>query len=340
MSKKSSKISNSSKSSISRKKTRTSSKAKTSSKKKTITSSKGKKSLKNNSTNNNNNNNSNSNNSLKDKTNNKNSSDNSKVYMVSEDKEDKKYIDKPLTIGKVKADTSSKFIPPYKIINGPAFATVEMNLKKGQGIVTQSGGMHYMDSHIKTTTKSHGGIFKGLFRAIFTTSSMFMTTYSGTDNLTNKIMFGSFLPGDIFPVYLKPNEKIMLSPFSLVCYTTNLDIKSKRRLRGLFVSEGIYQTEMINDSKDTGVVWLSSYGGYYKKTLKEGESFKLDNGLFLCAPSHVKYGISVVGGIKSSLLSGEGLLMHFKGPCTVYCQGRSIPKLEDYITSIAKKIKR
>ena len=260
-----------------------------------------------------------------------------KVYMVTEDKEDKKYIDKPVTIGKPIKETASKFIPTYKIINGPAFASIEMNLKKDQGIIAQAGCMHYMDSHLKTTTKSHGGIFKGIFRAIFTTSSMFMTTYSGTYNFKNNILFGSFLPGDVLPVYLKPKEKIMLSPMSLVCYTPNLDIKSKRRLRGIFVKEGIYQTEMINDSEDTGVVWLSSYGGYYKKTLKEGESFKLDNGLFLCAPSHIKYGISFIGGVKSSLLSGEGMLMNFKGPCSIYCQGRSIPKLHDYIKIISKK---
>ena len=75
---------------------------------------------------------------------------------------------------------------------------------------------------------------------------MFMTTYSGTSNTDNEISFNSQLPGDILPVEIRPSEKIIISPYSLVCFTDNLTINSKRRLRGLLTQEGIYQTELEN----------------------------------------------------------------------------------------------
>ena len=227
--------------------------------------------------------------------------------------------------------SNNKYIPSYDIINGPAFGSVVMNLEKDQIVVTQYGCMSYMDGHIATKTESRGGILKGLKRMFLTSSSMFMTHYKGTQQKKNKITFAGALPGDILPLRIRPNEKVVISPMSLICFTDNLIIESKRRLRGLLTSEGIYQTEFINKSSSDGMVWLSAYGGYNKIILKEGESIKLDNGLFLCSQTKVKYSISMLGGIKTSFLSGEGLLMHFQGPCELYMQGRSIHSLLGFV---------
>ena len=49
-----------------------------------------------------------------------------------------------------------------------------------------------------------------------------------------------------------------------------------------------------------------------KIILKEGESMKLDNGLFLCSQTKVKYSISMLGGIKTSFLSAKDYLCTFK----------------------------
>ena len=224
-----------------------------------------------------------------------------------------------------------KYIPSYDIINEPAFGSVIMNLNKGQNIVTQSGCMSYMDTHIDTKTTTQGGIFKGLKRALFTTSSMFMTEYIGTQQNKNKICFASFLPGTILPLRIRPSERIILSPFSLICFTRNLTITTKRRVRGLFTSEGIAQTEFVNETNHDGLIWIAAYGGYNKVTLQKDEQFKLDNGLFLCSQTRVKYKVGYVGGVKTGFLSGEGLVMNFTGPCDIYVQGRNIHKLTNFI---------
>lgn len=199
--------------------------------------------------------------------------------------------------------------------------------------------MSYVDSDVKVNTSSRGGIIKGMFRSALTSEAMFLTTYTGTSNSGQILKCSSIFPGHILDMQLKPNERLMISPKCLLCFTDNLVTNSKRRLRGIFMSEGIYQTEIINNSNKPGMVWLSSYGGVEKLLLKSNERLKVDNGLFLCASTDVKYDITKLGGIKSTILSGEGIVMEFTGPCTLYVQGNSIDNLLNYITEhVSKKM--
>ena len=218
----------------------------------------------------------------------------------------------------------------YKIVNGPSFGSVIVNLKKSQKMICQLGCMAYYQGNVKATTSSRGGIFSGIKRMILTSSSMFMTSYEAQDS-TNEVCFQSHLPGDVLPVVVRPGEKIMISPYSLICFSDNLTLNSKRRLRGIFTNEGFFQSEFENKSKENGVVFLSSYGGHQKIKVKAGEKFVLDNGLFLCSHTSTKYDITTIGGVKSTLLSGEGLVMKFTGPCELYTQGRSVHNLIQFI---------
>ena len=255
---------------------------------------------------------------------------NSPVHMV--DNSDEKSVKKQLTIVKDASSASSEFIPKYKIVNRSAFSLLELDLNRGQSVIASTSAMAYMDAHINLDVAATGGFFSSLKRAFLTSSSFFLSKYTGTSTGRNKAAFSApHLPEDIVPILLKPGESIMISPNSLLCYTKNLEIHTKRRLRGIFVGEGGFQTNMRNYSNKDGIVWLTSYGGYYKLEIKEGEAIKLDNGLFLCSPTHVKYGISKVGSLFGTVVSGEGLVMHFEGPATIHCQGRSLNKFVDFI---------
>lgn len=218
----------------------------------------------------------------------------------------------------------------YKVVNSPGFASVIMNLKRGQKIVSQFGCMAYMNGNIKTTTSSRGGIFSGLKRLIFTSSSMFMTNYECVED-GSEICFHSHLPSDILPVVVRPGEKIVVSPHALVCFTDNLTINSKQRIRGILSSEGIFQSEFENKTSKKGIVFLASYGGHQKIKVKKGEKYILDNGLFLCSHTSTKYTIDMLGNLKTSFLSGEGIVMKFEGPCELYTQGRSVHNLLNFL---------
>lgn len=238
----------------------------------------------------------------------------------------------PIEVAGQQSIGGQEFKIDYTIVNGPSFGTVNMKLKKNQHIVSQSGCMAHFKGNIKTETKSRGGIFSGIKRMFLTSSSMFMTTYTAQDKV-NEIAFQSHLPGDVLPVVVRPGEKIIISPHSLVCFTDNLTLNSKRRLRGIFTNEGIYQSEFENKSKNKGIVFLSSYGGHQKIKVDKGEKYVLDNGLFLCSHTSTKYNVTTIGGVKTTIFSGEGLVMEFEGPCELYTQGRSVHHLINFLAN-------
>lgn len=229
----------------------------------------------------------------------------------------------------------SYFIPDYKINSNSGEDTLILKLKKGQTIINNHGAMAWMDNDIHVETTSRGGILKGMFRSAFTSVSMFMTRYTGVRD-GNKICNSSFLPGMVLPIVLRPGKNIVISPDSLICFTDNLKLDSVSKIGGLMVTEGMRKTRFTNESNTPGMVWLNSYGGCSKKILKKGDELLVDNGLFLASDGNVDYSLKKIGNIKSSLLSGEGFTMKFRGPCYLLLQKRDHYSLIKHINSFVK----
>ena len=51
-------------------------------------------------------------------------------------------------------------------ILGDSLPVVTCKLKKGESVITESGGMSWMDEGIQMQTSTNGGIMKGLGRAL------------------------------------------------------------------------------------------------------------------------------------------------------------------------------
>ena len=200
--------------------------------------------------------------------------------------------------------------------------------------------MNYMDGDFEVKTSSRGGIMKGIKRLV-TSSSMFQNKFTALSN-NKKICFSNFLTGDMFSLKLGLNDRITIGSYSLVCMSNNIQIETRFRFRGIFTKENAFINDVIVDKKsnDSGMVWLSSYGGYKKVFIEEGKTFLLNAGLFLAAHSHVRYKITTVGGLKATFLSGEDLMMKFEGPADIYIHTRDIKSLENFIISKIHSKKR
>ena len=236
-----------------------------------------------------------------------------------------------ISIGQKNNQGANIHTPEYKILDGPSFARVNFNLKKNQVIYANAGMMSYMDKSISIQTETRG-FLSGMIRGALTTASMFQTGYKGTVN-NSKISFASHLPGDITPIVIKPGDKYTLSSFSVVCMTSNVKIDTKMRLKGLFVGENAFLPEASVDetSIENGIIWIASYGGIEKINVAPGKILSVDNGMFLAANSDTSFTIGKVGGMKSLLFSGEGLVMDFTGPCVLFVQGRNLNRYTQFI---------
>ncbi len=211
-----------------------------------------------------------------------------------------------------------------KII-GESLPVVTCKLKNGESVITESGGMSWMDEGIKMSTSTNGGIMKGLGRAL-AGESLFMNTYTAEKDDV-EIAFSSCFPGRILEFDLSDGETIIAQKRSFLCAESSVDISMHFRKKlgaGFFGGEGFIMQKITGPGK----VFLEIDGEVVKKELKEGEKLKIDNGYVAAMTKGVDLSIETVPGLKNIMFGGEGLfLTTLKGPGTVWLQSMPISKL-------------
>lgn len=202
---------------------------------------------------------------------------------------------------------------------------VVCKLAKGETVITENGGMSWMDEGIEMKTTTNGGIMKGIGRA-FAGESIFMNMYTAQkDNA--EIAFASSFPGQILEFDLKEGESIVAQKRAFLCSEKTVDIKMQFRKKlgaGFFGGEGFIMQKITGPGK----VYLEIDGSVIKRELAEGEKLKVDNGYVAAMTQDVKLDIETVKGVKNILFGGEGLFVTtVKGPGTVYLQTMPVSKL-------------
>lgn len=209
----------------------------------------------------------------------------------------------------------------YTIEYKPSFSLLKVKLEKGEKITAESGAMVYMspDIEIKTHTRGGGGIgglFKSLKTSVLGGESFWINTFTAKE--AGEIALTGVQLGDIDVLELKGEEMILQSG-AYIASTEGTDIDTSwQGMRGL-LGEG--DVVMLKAS-GTGKVWISSFGALEKKELKAGENLVLDTGHAVAFSGAMNYNVRKVGGLKSTFLSGEGLVFDFVGPGTLYIQSR------------------
>lgn len=221
----------------------------------------------------------------------------------------------------------------YKII-GQTVPAVEMTLRQGEVVYTQSGGMTYQTEGIQMKTNARGGVLKSLGRA-FSGESIFMAHYSAeTDGA--KIAFSTTVPGSIVPVNMAdlPNG-LIIQKGSFLCAENTVSTQvtfTKKFSSGLFGGEGF----ILQKATGTGLLFLEVDGDMITMNLQPGQTIKVDTGNVVAFESSVSYQIETVKGLGNIFLGGEGLfLTKLVGPGRVILQtqnfgdfvGRIVPFL-------------
>ena len=214
-------------------------------------------------------------------------------------------------------------------ILGDSLPVVTCKLKKGESIVTESGGMSWMDEGIEMKTSTNGGIMKGLGRAL-AGESLFMNTYTAQQDDV-EIAFSSCFPGKVLEFDLAQGESIIAQKKAFMCAESSVDIAMHFRKKlgaGMFGGEGFIMQKITGPGK----VFLEIDGEVVKKDLTAGQVLKVDNGYVAAMTSGVDLDITTVPGLKNIMFGGEGLfLTTVKGPGTVYLQSMPISKLQSLL---------
>lgn len=209
----------------------------------------------------------------------------------------------------------------FKII-GQTVPTVEVTLRQGEGVYTQSGGMTYQTDGIEMSTGTKGGVMKGIGR-MFSGESMFMTTYKANKD-DALIGFATTVPGNIIPLNISEYPKgFMLQKGAFLCAQESVDLNiafTQKISAGLVGGEGF----ILQKATGKGMLFLEVDGDPIIKDLAHGEVLKVDTGNVVAFDTTVSYEVESVKGLKNILLGGEGLfLTKLVGPGRVIIQSQN-----------------
>lgn len=217
------------------------------------------------------------------------------------------------------------------IISGDGLPVVTCKLKKGESIISENGGMSWMNPRIKMKTTTNGGIMKGLGRAL-SGESLFMNVFTAEDDDV-EVAFASSFPGKILELDLKPGESIIAQKRSFLCGESTIEMKMHFRKKlgaGLFGGEGFIMQKITGPGK----VFLEIDGDLVKKELAAGEKLIIDNGYLAAMTEGVSLNIETVKGLKNIMFGGEGLFVTtLTGPGTIWLQSMPVSNLVGLISA-------
>ena len=209
-------------------------------------------------------------------------------------------------------------------IKGAEMQCVEIELDPQETVIAEPGAFMYMDGGIEMTTifgdgsKQNNSILDKLFGAgkrLLTGESMFMTAYTHTSFGKARVAFASPYPGKIIPLDLSQyGGKIICQKDAFLCAAKGVavGIEFQRKLgTGLFGGEGFIMQKLEGD----GMAFCHAGGHIVKKTVKPGETLRVDTGCIVAYTKDIDYDIQYVGGVKNMIFVGEGVFFAtLKGP--------------------------
>jgi uncharacterized protein (TIGR00266 family) len=204
-----------------------------------------------------------------------------------------------------------------EILYRPSYSLAIVKLSSGEKIRVDAGAMVSMTDGITVETKAAGGILKSLGRSLLGGESFFQNYFQAPPQ-GGEITLAPDLPGDISLVELK-GEKIMVQSGSYLASEEGVDLDAKVSMKAFTSAEGISMLEAMG----TGKLLVSSYGAIFERTLGPGEKYVVDSSHLVAFDASMDVQIKTVGGLKSTLLSAEGLVVQITGPGRALIQTRS-----------------
>lgn len=205
----------------------------------------------------------------------------------------------------------------FEIEGNPDFGQLTVMLEPGDSFLAESGSMAFMDAGTGLKSKLIGGFFKALIRKVVGGESLFVGEYSHPTG--GSVTFSPDRPGMVLHRKITPGETFVLTAGSFLAATPGIKLTTKFvSLKAIFSGEGAFTIVVSGD----GDLFFNSYGAIIEKQV-DG-ALTVDTGHAVAWESGLKYNVTTIGGVKSTLLSGEGIVLNFTGTGTVFLQTRTL----------------
>ncbi len=232
----------------------------------------------------------------------------------------------------------------YEII-GDDMQFVRIILDPGEAVVAEAGGMMYLEDGIQMDTifgdgsaqnQDFMGKLMSAGKRLLTGESLFMTVFHNEARERRTAAFAAPYPGKIRALHLTDLGGELIAQkdsFLVAAKGVSIGIAFQKRFGvGLFGGEGFIMQRLTGD----GWVFVNAGGTVEERTLKSGETLRVDTGCLVAIQPSVSYDIQYVGKLKTALFGGEGLFFAtLKGPGQVWLQSLPFSRLASRIYAAA-----
>jgi uncharacterized protein (TIGR00266 family) len=228
----------------------------------------------------------------------------------------------------------------HQIEHGPSFAWLKIQLAPNEKIQAEAGAMVRQTPTLQMDTRFNAGRNPGFFarmkamlvaviRKFLGGESMFVNDFHGAQG--GEVVLAPSLSGQIAHHRLDGQRTLFVQAGSYLASTGDVDTKVRfGGWRSLFGGEGLVLLECTG----TGDVFINAYGGVVPVPVNG--SFVVDTGHIVAFDGTLTFKVKSVGGAKSLLFSGEGLVCEFNGQGTVYIQSRNLGALVGWISGFLR----
>lgn len=214
----------------------------------------------------------------------------------------------------------------FQIIKNPV-GILEVHLRNGETITAEAGALVFMKGKIEIKTKMRSDFLKTVKVSILGNESFFVNNYTAKEDGCVLGLTGPPV-GDIIEIPITRNEGFIVQSGSYIASTQDVEIDTKWQgfTKGIFGSE-LFMLKATGD----GTVFCNAYGGIIKKEITNEEKIIIDNYHLVALSINSDYKVTKFGGLKNTLLGGEGFVTEVSGPSTIYFQTKNLKELIDLL---------
>jgi uncharacterized protein (TIGR00266 family) len=206
-----------------------------------------------------------------------------------------------------------------------------VNLELDEYVTAEAGAMTYMEPNIDVKTRKREKSLLGtLGLALLGRQSFFVNDYRAKRG-SGEVAFVSAPVGDIEMLEVKPNQGYIIQSASYIASTQNVDLDMKWQgfTKGLF-GQGLFMIKVTGEGK----LFINTFGAIDKHTLDTGKSLIVDNFHLVAFSDTCSYDVRKFGGLKSTILGGEGLVTEIRGPGEVYIQTKNLREFVEWLWTL------
>jgi len=220
-----------------------------------------------------------------------------------------------------------KFDVKYK----PSYAMLVAHLDQGETITAESGAMTYMDPTIEIhTRKREKSLLGSLGLKLIGGQSFWVNDYTAAKG-PGEAAFVAAPVGDIERLDVAPGKGYIIQKSAYIASTPDidLDVKWEGFTKGLF-GQGLFMLKATGN----GPLFINTFGAIDVHTLQAGQTLIVDNFHLVGFSDTCNYKVTRLGGLKETLLSGEGLVTQITGPGDVYIQTKNLQEFIEWLWTL------